>query len=98
LNVHSWYRRNSVELILTLHAQPGARTTAFAGLHGGALKLRLAAPPVEGRANAELIRFLATAFGVPREQVLLRRGANSRRKTVHITRPTRVPPDLPPMS
>jgi len=97
LSVHRWYRRNGDELILTLHAQPGARTTAFAGLHGGALKLRLAAPPVEGRANAELIRFLATAFGVPREQVLLRRGANSRHKTVHITQPTRMPTDLPPM-
>ena len=51
-------------LTLTLHIQPGASRTEYAGPHGDAHKIRLAAAPVEGRANAALIEFLADAFGV----------------------------------
>ena len=46
-------------IMLTLHIQPGARKTEFAGQHGDALKIRLAAPPVDGKANAALIAFVA---------------------------------------
>jgi len=77
--------------VLTLHVQPGASRTGIAGVHGGALKLRLAAPPVDGKANAELLRFLAEAFGVPLRQVTLVRGAASRRKTVRVQSPARRP-------
>ena len=74
-----------------LHVQPGAKRTEVAGIHGeGAaarVKIRLAAPPVEGKANAELLRFLASAFGVPQRAVLLLRGDSSRQKTVQITQP-----------
>lgn len=80
-------------LTLVLHVQPGAKTTGVAGRHGDALKLRLAAPPVEGQANQALLAFLAEAFGVPRRQVQLRRGANSRHKEVLIEAP-RLRPDL----
>jgi uncharacterized protein (TIGR00251 family) len=74
-------------LVLTLHVQPGARRTAVAGVHGGALRIRLAAPPVEGKANAALLRYLAEAFGVPQRAVALVRGAASRHKTVRIAAP-----------
>lgn len=77
--------------MLTLHVQPGASRTGIAGVHGGALKLRLAAPPVDGKANAELLRFLAEAFGVQLRQVTLVRGAASRRKTVRVQSPARRP-------
>lgn len=92
----SWYRLEDAGrcLLLTLHVQPGARRTEAAGLHGGALKLRLAAPPVEGKANAELIRFLAEAFGVPARSVALISGETSRRKRVAVTGATRPPPAL----
>ncbi len=80
-------------LTLVLHVQPGAKTTGVAGRHGEALKLRLAAPPVEGQANQALLAFLADAFGVPRRQVQLRRGASSRHKEVLIEAP-RLRPDL----
>jgi uncharacterized protein (TIGR00251 family) len=84
-------------IVLTLHVQPGARRTEVAGTHGEGtqmrLKLRLAAPPVDGKANAQLLSFLAEAFGVPRRDVILVRGDASREKIVRIVRP-RMRPDL----
>ena len=71
--------------------QPGAKRTEVAGVHGDALKIRLAAPPVDGKANAELVRFLAAEFGVPAARVTLVRGAAARRKTVRIESPSRRP-------
>jgi hypothetical protein len=79
-------------IVLTLHVQPGAKHTEVAGLHGAALKIRLAAPPVDGQANDELRRFLAEAFGVPLRSVTLLRGATSRAKVVRIASP-RLRPD-----
>jgi hypothetical protein len=78
-------------ITLTIHAQPGAKKTEVAGVHGAALKIRLAAPPVEGRANAELQRFLADAFGVPLRNVTLVRGETGRRKSLRIEAPTARP-------
>jgi len=80
-----WYRRNGEVLTLTLHIQPGAKRTDVAGLHGEALKIRLAAPPIEGRANEALLKFIAEAFGVPLRQVELKQGGQSRHKVVAIT-------------
>ena len=71
-------------ITLTIYAQPGAKKTEVAGVHGDCLKIRLAAPAVEGKANAELRRFLADAFGVPLKSVVLVRGVAGRRKTLRI--------------
>jgi uncharacterized protein (TIGR00251 family) len=79
-----WYRRNGDVLTLTLHVQPGAKRTDVAGLHGEALKIRLAAPPIEGRANEALLKFIAESFGVPLRQVELKQGGQSRHKVVAI--------------
>lgn len=87
----AWRREDGDALILTLYVQPGAPRTEIAGEHGGALKLRLAAPPVEGRANAALVRFLADAFAVPVRNVTLVRGPSSRRKIVRIDGPRQRP-------
>lgn len=80
-----WYRRNGEVLTLTLHIQPGAKRTDVAGLHGEALKIRLAAPPIEGRANDALLKFIAESFGVPLRQVELKQGPQSRHKVVAVT-------------
>ena len=64
--------------------QPGAKRSEFAGRHGERIKLRLAAPPVEGKANAALIEFLAQYFGVPRRNVSIVSGLKSRAKRVAI--------------
>ena len=67
-----------------VHVVPRAKATEVAGRHGDAVRIRLAAPPVDGAANAELVRFLAERFGVPRSAVTIVRGATARRKTVAI--------------
>lgn len=77
-----WYRRNGEIITLTLHVQPGAKHSEIAGLHGAALKIRLAAPPVEGRANEELLKFIAGLFDVHLWQVTLKSGAKSRHKVI----------------
>lgn len=69
---------------LTLHVQPGAKRTEFAGLHGDALKIRLAAPPVDGKANACLLAFLAKFMGLPKAAVSLQSGECSRHKVVRM--------------
>lgn len=81
----TWYRRDGDVLTLTLHIQPGAKRTGVAGLHGDALKIRLAAPPIEGRANEALLKFIAESFDVALRQVELRQGGQSRHKVVAVT-------------
>jgi uncharacterized protein (TIGR00251 family) len=83
--VSEWYRCTGEVLTLTLHVQPGAKRSEVAGLHGDALKIRLAAPPIEGRANDALCRFIADLFEVPVRQVELKQGAQSRHKVVAIS-------------
>lgn len=81
----SWYvQAADGSLILTLHIQPGARKTEIVGLHGEALKIRLAAPPVDGKANAALLGFLAKACGVSKSAVELVSGDTSRAKRVRL--------------
>ena len=71
-------------MILDLHVQPGAKRSEFAGEHGGRMKLRLAAPAVEGKANKALVEFLAGYFGVPKRNVRIVSGLKSRQKRVMI--------------
>jgi uncharacterized protein (TIGR00251 family) len=80
----SWLRQEGADLVLSLHIQPKAKRTEFAGLHGGAMKLRLAAPPVDGKANAVLCAFLADFCGVPKSAVTLLSGEASRAKRVRV--------------
>lgn len=79
-----WIRTDGDGVILTLHIQPGARKTGIAGQHGDALKIRLAAPPVDGKANAALIDFLARKLGAGKAAVSLVAGDASRSKRVRI--------------
>lgn len=78
-------------LLLNVHVQPGAATDEVVGMHGDRLKVRIKAPPVDGKANLHLIEFLAHLFGVPRSQVHLVRGESGRAKTVRIDGPLRIP-------
>ena len=79
-----WYRRKDDCLIVTLHVQPGAKRTEIMGLHGDALKIRVAAAAVEGQANTRLLNFLRQAFEVPASRITLKQGEHARRKVVEI--------------
>lgn len=80
-------RSGDGRLLLTLHIQPGAKKTEVCGLHGDALKIRLAAPPVDGKANAALLAFVADRLDLPKSAVSLKSGQTSRRKVVEVTEP-----------
>ncbi len=90
----AWHRREGETITLVLHVQPGAKHSEVAGLHGGALKIRLAAPPIEGRANKALLRFIAERFNVPLRNVELKQGAQSRHKRVEVRGSTVEPESL----
>ena len=80
-----WLRESAGRTTLTLHIQPGAKKTEVAGQHGDALKIRLASPPVDGKANAALINFVADRLGLAKSAVSLKSGQTSRRKVLEIT-------------
>lgn len=79
-----WARPDGAAWLLDLHVQPGAKVSAVAGVHGGRLKLKIAAPPVDNKANAHLLSWLAAQLGVPKSAVRLVRGEASRQKTVAV--------------
>ena len=77
-----WLREQGHGVLILVHLQPGARRTAQCGEHGGRLKVAVAAPPLEGRANDALVEWLAGQLHLPRRQVQLVAGTHSRNKTL----------------
>ncbi len=80
----AWLRPTAGGVAILVAASPRASRTEVAGIAEGRLRVRVAAPPVEGAANEELVRFLARALGVPRSAVAVTAGAAGRRKTVTV--------------
>ena len=78
-------------MILHVHVQPRASHDEFAGRYGDTIKVRITAPPVDGKANAHLIKFLAREFGVAPAAVELLSGETGRRKRFRIRAPRVVP-------
>ncbi|MFP4513856.1 MAG: DUF167 domain-containing protein [Acidimicrobiales bacterium] len=89
-----WARRTDTGWVLSIRAQPGARRTEVAGPYREALKIRLAAPADDNKANTELVRFLAATLMVARRDVQLVRGRASRDKVVRIADETADPTRL----
>jgi len=80
--VADWLRESDAALTMSVHVQPAAKRSEVVGLHGDALKVRLAAPAIDGRANAALLDFLAQRLGLARSLVELKSGHKSRRKVL----------------
>ncbi|MGB3412425.1 MAG: DUF167 domain-containing protein [Microthrixaceae bacterium] len=80
-----WARRTETGWTLTIRVQPSGGRSAVVGTVGDALKVRVAAPANEGKANAELLRFLAATLDLRRSSVSLLRGERSRDKVVEVT-------------
>jgi uncharacterized protein (TIGR00251 family) len=72
---------------LSVYVQPNAGRNAFAGLHGGSLKVRIAAPAIDGKANVLPFDFLGESLDVPAGRVMIRRGDPARTKTIGIRAP-----------
>ncbi len=87
-----WYRWEEGDLIVNLRVQPRARLDAFVEPIADQYRVKITAPPVDGKANAHLKRFLATTFGVPARQVELISGTQSRHKRFLIRSPLKLPP------
>lgn len=77
-----WCVARGADLLLRLRVQPRSRVEGGAGLHAGRLRLRINAPPVDGRANARVIEWLAARLGIPATRIELLRGPAGRDKDV----------------
>lgn len=77
-----WLTGDEKHAVLTLHIQPSASKTSLVGEHGAALKVRLAAPPVDGKANTALLAYLSGILDIPANALELLSGASSRSKRV----------------
>jgi uncharacterized protein (TIGR00251 family) len=87
----SWCRWQDQDLILQVQIQPRASRDEFADIVGARLKIRITASPVDGRANAHLITFLAKRFGVAKSAVTLLRGEKGKTKVIRVRSPTKIP-------
>lgn len=92
----AWYYWEQGRVIIQVRLQPRARCDEIAGPQGSRLKIRIAAPPVDGKANAHLLGFLAQSFRVNKNQIRLLSGAASRDKRVSIENPARLLPGMEP--
>ncbi|OGA26285.1 MAG: hypothetical protein A3I02_16965 [Betaproteobacteria bacterium RIFCSPLOWO2_02_FULL_67_26] len=79
------YDTASRRILLMVRVQPNARRSEITGLHGAALKIKVAAPAVDNKANTVLVQFLGEALGIPKSAIIIRRGASSRSKLLEIT-------------
>ena len=82
-------------LVINLHVQPRASRSAFAGEFDGRIKLRTTAPPVDGKANKEIVAFLSKQFRTAKSNIRLLRGDTGRDKQFAITGIRQIPPGLP---
>lgn len=88
----AWYRWDGEDLILHLRIQPKASKDEFAGPYGDRqYRIRITAPPVDGKANQHLLRFLAKSFGVAKSRIELLSGASGRDKVIRIPHPAKRP-------
>lgn len=79
------------DLILKLYIQPKASRNSIVGLHGEELKIAITAPPVDGKANAHLTKFLAKQFKVAKGLIEIEKGELGRHKQVRIHSPQVIP-------
>lgn len=81
-------------LLLRLYIQPKSSRDQFVGQHSDELKVAITAPPVDGQANAHLVKFLAKQFRVAKSQVVIEKGELGRHKQVRIIAPQLIPADV----
>jgi len=85
------YRFKEDELILNIHAQTRAKTEAISGLYSDRIKVKIKSPPVDNKANQEIINLFAREFGVSKSHVSINTGQHNRDKTIAILSPQKEP-------
>ncbi|ENM5933709.1 YggU family protein [Vibrio mimicus] len=86
--------REGDDLLLRLYIQPKASRDSIVGLHGEELKVAITAPPIDGKANAHLSKFLAKQCKVAKGSVVIEKGELGRHKQVRIQQPSQIPPEI----
>ncbi|MGL5408276.1 MAG: DUF167 family protein YggU [Shewanella sp.] len=86
--------REGQDLLLRLYIQPKASRDTIVGVHGDELKIAITAPPVDGKANAHLSKFLAKQCKVAKGSVLIEKGEQGRHKQVRILQPGQIPSEI----
>ncbi len=86
--------RQGADLLLRLYIQPKASRDKIIGPHGDELKIAITAPPIDGKANAHLVKYLAKQFRVAKGQVVVEKGELGRHKQVRISDPTTIPAEI----
>ncbi len=91
MSLNTYFQWKGNRLILDVHVQPRARKDEITGVHDGRLKVKITAPPVDGKANQHLIAFFSKLFKVSKGQIVLIAGETGRDKRLEITSPGRLP-------
>lgn len=86
-----YYAWQGEDLILHCHLQPKAASDEIVGVHGDRLKIRITAPPVDGKANEHIIKWFSKLFKVPRGDIEILQGELGRQKTLRIRAPKTLP-------
>ncbi|EJK2098225.1 DUF167 family protein YggU [Vibrio cholerae] len=86
--------REGEDLLLRLYIQPKASRDSIVGLHGEELKVAITAPPIDGKANAHLSKYLAKQCKVAKGSVVIEKGELGRHKQVRILQPSQIPPEI----
>ena len=88
----SWYTQTEDVIILKIYVQPGAKHNEIVGLYNEALKIKVATPAIDGRANVALLKYMAELFDVSLRNIILKRGDISRYKSIEV-RNSHINPD-----
>ena len=89
-----WYRWDGPDLLLKLKLQPRSSRDGFAGLQNDRLRVRVTAPPVDGKANSHLLTWLARQFDVAKSSITIESGHSSPLKRVRVRKPGRIPDNI----
>ncbi len=81
-------------LLLKLYIQPKASRDQIVGPHGDELKVAITAPPVDGKANAHLSKYLAKQFKVPKSNIVIEKGELGRHKQIKVIEPKQIPAEI----
>jgi uncharacterized protein len=87
----SFYQWQDKDLLLKLHVQPRAKENSITGIHGDMLKLKIKSPPVDNKANKEIVSYLAKEFDIAKSHIELISGQTSRDKRFLIREPKMLP-------